>query len=253
MDEKEVKDSWNNHANGWKNLVDNKLQKFRTAIRNPAVIELLGEVKNKNILDIACGEGDSSRMIRSLGANVVGADISEEMIRLAQSRADEVEYLVASADNMPTLKKASFDVVVCLSMMNIDNLDSTFAEVSRVLKKSGSFVMSTAHPCFFGRPGRKIIKLQDNRLGIFVNDYFSASASVESFANKATDDANVSFKTITFPYKVSDYINALIKAGFVIEQVEEPRATDEKLLEDQEVKFWSTHAARNLMIKARKN
>lgn len=253
MDEKVVKDTWNNHANGWKNLVDNKLQKFRVAIRNPAVIGLLGEVRDKTILDIACGEGDSSRMIRSLGANVVGVDISEEMIRLAQSRADEVEYLVASADNMPTLKKASFDVVVCLSMMNIDNLDSTLTEISRVLKKSGSFVMSTAHPCFMGRPGRKIIKLQDNRLGIFVNDYFSASASVESVANKATDDANVSFKTITFPYKVSDYINALIKARFVIEQVEEPRATDEKLLEDQEVKFWSTHAARNLMIKARKN
>jgi 2-polyprenyl-3-methyl-5-hydroxy-6-metoxy-1,4-benzoquinol methylase len=253
MDEKVVKDTLSNHANGKKHLVDNKLQKFLAAIRNPAVIALLGEVKNKNILDIACGEGDSSRMIRSLGANVVGADISEEMIRLAQSRADEVEYLVASADNMPTLKKASFDVVVCLSMMNIDNLESMFAEVSRVLKKSGSFVMSTVHPCFLGRPGRKIIKLQDNRLGIFVNDYFSASASVESFANKATDDANVSFKTTTFPYKVSDYINALIKAGFVIEQVEEPRATDEKLLEDQDVKFWSTHAARNLMIKARKN
>jgi 2-polyprenyl-3-methyl-5-hydroxy-6-metoxy-1,4-benzoquinol methylase len=253
MDKNVVKDTWNNYADGWKSMVDNKLQKFRAAIRNPAVIKLLGDVKNKKVLDIACGEGDSSRMIQSLGAKVVGVDISEEMIRLAQSRDDEVEYLVASANEMPTLKKSSFDVVVCLSMMNIDSLDSTFAEVFRVLKKSGSFVMSTAHPCFFGRPGRKIIKLQDDRLGIFVNDYFSATASVESFANNAPDGSSVSFKTITFPYKVSDYMNALIKAGFVIEQVEEPRATDEKLLADAEVKFWSTHAARNLIIKARKN
>lgn len=252
MDEKDVRNSWDNHANAWKKIVDNRLSKFRTAIRNPAVIELLGNVKNKKVLDIACAEGDSSRLIQSLGAHVIGLDISDEMIRLAKSQQDNIDYVVGSASEMTMLKTSSFDVVVCLSMMNIDNLSQTFKEISRVLKKSGYFVMSTAHPCFFGRPGRKIIKLADNSLGIFVNNYFSDSPSVEAFSNRTPGTGQQEFKTITFPYKVSDYMNELIAAGFVIERVEEPNTTNPEYLSDSEVKFWSTHAARNLMIKVKK-
>lgn len=252
MDENEVKDSWNNHAGAWKKLVDNRLGKFRAAIRNPAIVELLGNVKNKVVLDIACAEGDSSRLIQSLGANVTGLDISDEMIQLAKSKQDNVNYVVSSASDMSCLQDASFDYVVCLSMMNIDDLPKTFSEISRVLKKTGYFVMSTAHPCFFGRPGRKIIKLPDGRHGIFVNHYFADEPSVESYGSPTSDAKGETFQTITFPYKVSDYMNALIESGFVIQKVLEPKASDKELLADPEVNFWSTHAARNLMIKARK-
>jgi len=252
MDEKEVKDSWNNHAGAWKKLVDNRLGKFRAAIRNPAIVELLGNVKNKAVLDIACAEGDSSRLIQSLGAKVTGLDISDEMIELAKSKQDSVTYVVGSASDMSCLQDGLFDSVVCLSMMNIDDLPKTFSEISRVLKKSGHFVMSTAHPCFFGRPGRKIIKLQDGRTGIFVNHYFADEPSVESYGSATSADKDEKFQTITFPYRVSDYINALIESGFLIEKVLEPKAVDKELLADPEINFWSTHAARNLMIKARK-
>ncbi|HZI07333.1 MAG TPA: class I SAM-dependent methyltransferase, partial [Archangium sp.] len=74
----------------------------------------LGDLTGLSVLDMACGEGMGTRLLKKWGAaHVVGIDISAEMIRLAQQNEDTqplgIEYRVADAATLG--KIGSFDRV----------------------------------------------------------------------------------------------------------------------------------------------
>src|SRR3989344_7663868 len=50
----------------------------------PNLLRLLGEVKGKKILDVACGTGYFSKKLAELGASVTGTDVSPELIAKAK-------------------------------------------------------------------------------------------------------------------------------------------------------------------------
>ena len=58
-----------------------KLAPWRTYIERYSLLKLLGKVRGKSVLDLACGEGFCSRLVRERGAaRVVGVDLSSGMI-----------------------------------------------------------------------------------------------------------------------------------------------------------------------------
>ena len=64
-----------------------KLQPWRAHIEAFTLIGLLGELEGKAVLDVACGEGFYTRLLRRRGADrVVGVDLSPGMIALARSQ-----------------------------------------------------------------------------------------------------------------------------------------------------------------------
>lgn len=82
---------------------------------------LAGQIKNRSVLDLACGTGFYSRLFKQWGAaKVVGVDVSEAMI--AAARAAEardrlgLEYLVADAADMPVL--GAFDVATATYLLH---------------------------------------------------------------------------------------------------------------------------------------
>ena len=79
-----------------------KLAPWRTYIERYSLLKLLGEVRGKSVLDLACGEGFYSRLVRARGAaRVVGVDLSSGMIGLAIAAEKEsplgIEYRVGDA------------------------------------------------------------------------------------------------------------------------------------------------------------
>jgi 2-polyprenyl-3-methyl-5-hydroxy-6-metoxy-1,4-benzoquinol methylase len=81
----------------------------------------IGHVQGLNILDLACGEGVYSRYFQQQGAaQVVGVDISQEMIGLAQAAEHQnplgVKYLVADVTELGQI--GEFDLVVSSYLLN---------------------------------------------------------------------------------------------------------------------------------------
>jgi len=82
----------------------------------------LGKIKNKKIIDIACGGGRVSVPLAKMGAQVTGIDISQEMIRYANEYAKKnscssnVNFIVASAWDTK-LPSYSFDKVLLLGIL----------------------------------------------------------------------------------------------------------------------------------------
>ena len=66
---------------------DSKQLPFREHLERHTLFQLLGDVRGKTVLDMACGEGFYTRLLKRAGASAVtGVDISEEMIRLAENQ-----------------------------------------------------------------------------------------------------------------------------------------------------------------------
>ena len=60
---------------------------FREHVERYTLFELLGDVRGKTVLDLACGDGFYTRLLRQAGAaEVTGVDVSEGMIELAEDR-----------------------------------------------------------------------------------------------------------------------------------------------------------------------
>ena len=64
-------------------------------------------------LDFGCGTGRSTRVLRKLGFDVTGVDISEDMLRIARSTDPSGDYRLVPGDNLNQFAAGSFDLVLC--------------------------------------------------------------------------------------------------------------------------------------------
>ncbi len=102
-------------------------------------------VKDKIVLDIACGEGYGSMLLSTFAASVTGVDISEEVIGFAKAKynKDSINFKTGTCDKIP-LEDSSVDVVVSFETIeHHDQHDAMMKEIKRVLKKDGMLIMSS--------------------------------------------------------------------------------------------------------------
>jgi 2-polyprenyl-3-methyl-5-hydroxy-6-metoxy-1,4-benzoquinol methylase len=73
-----------------------KQQPWRTYIEAFTLMEIIGDPQGKSVLDIACGEGFYSRLLRQYGARkVVGIDLSARMIALVHTLPNQIGSEIA--------------------------------------------------------------------------------------------------------------------------------------------------------------
>lgn len=99
----------------------------------------------KRVLDIASGEGYGSALLASVADSVIGVDVSEEAVVHARARyvKNNLAFKVGDAAEIP-LETASVDMVVSFETIeHHDRHDEMLAEVKRVLKPGGLFIISS--------------------------------------------------------------------------------------------------------------
>jgi len=115
----------------------------------PAVLDLLGPVASRRVLDVGCGPGFYAEAMVGRGATVVGLDQSPEMVGLAQRRlGDRAEFRVHDlAEPIAWLPDESFDLaVMALVIHHLDDRVAALREIHRLLRPGGVLVVSTHHP-----------------------------------------------------------------------------------------------------------
>lgn len=102
-------------------------------------------VRNKTVLDIACGEGYGAALMASSAASVVGADADAGTIAEAAKkyRQPNLNFQQADITSLP-FKDASFDAIVCFETLeHVAEHDAVLTELKRVLKPDGFLIIST--------------------------------------------------------------------------------------------------------------
>lgn len=115
----------------------------------PALLELLGDVRGRDLLDAGCGPGLYAEQLLARGARVTAVDVSPTMVRLARERlGDQTEVRVHDLERpLDWLPDERFDLVLlALVLHHLDDRRGALAELHRVLRPGGRLVLSNSHP-----------------------------------------------------------------------------------------------------------
>ncbi|MCM3169878.1 class I SAM-dependent methyltransferase [Peribacillus frigoritolerans] len=192
---------------------------------NPTLLSLMETVRNKNILDAGCGEGYLSRILARSEATVTAVDYSSRMIEIAKGRTPNdllIDYRQGNCEDLNSLEDKSFDLIVSnMVIQDLANYEKAFQEMYRLLVDGGCFIFSILHPCFV-TPESGWEKTKDGKkLHWNVDKYFYEGVYEQGLGDKE--------KMLFFHRTLTSYINTLIKTGFILECIIEPKPSKEML------------------------
>jgi len=106
------------------------------------LFEAVAEVEPRRVLEVGGGEGElARRIVRELGAELVGVDQSERMVEL--QRAKGIDARVGDVVEL-RFADGEFDVAVAAWMLyHVDDVDRALGELARVLREGGRLVAVT--------------------------------------------------------------------------------------------------------------
>ena len=114
--------------------------------RKEYVFKLIHDCRPKRILDFGCGSGDSTTELAVLGYDVLGIDVSPELIALAEERArldgvvDRAKFLAVDGTTA-TLPKAAFDLVLVQAVLHHVDLEESLRTLDHVLSPGGFLII----------------------------------------------------------------------------------------------------------------
>lgn len=113
----------------------------RSRVRN--LLEFMGDVKGKKILDMGGGGGFIAYMLSDRGAHVCLADFSEAAVAFAQSRFPQLKTVQISGYKLENLG-AQYDLVICLDVIeHLERPKDILEAIRKVLLPDGRFYIAT--------------------------------------------------------------------------------------------------------------
>ena len=245
--------SWESAAGWYDQVVGQDGSFFQQEVVFPGVLKLLGNVRGKRVLDLACGQGGFCRILAEQGATVTGVELSPSLVELAKKRSPRhIRYVQADARDLAPLKGETFDAITCiLAVQNMDVIEPVFQNCAGMLRLGSPFVIVMNHPSFriprqsgWGWDDER--KLQYRRVDRYLSEL---KIPIQTHPGAAPLE-----HTWTFHRALQDYVRTLSKAGFVIDALEEwtspkhsgpgPRARGENLARDEFPMFLALKAVR---------
>lgn len=207
-----IQREWETHAGWW--------QQYFTDGADPEYVEQILPLAGTHlreaglVLDLGCGEGQLARHVTAPGTRVVGLDAADAQLRVARERGGGPEYVRASALAVPLRDGVVDAVVACLVMEHVEDLDGAVAEVTRVLRPGGRFVMFINHP-LLQTPGSgwvddHILEEQYWRVGPYLPD------------DRSLEEVAPGVHLVFVHRPLHRYVNTMTAHGLLLEHLDEP-------------------------------
>jgi ubiquinone/menaquinone biosynthesis C-methylase UbiE len=101
------------------------------------------DVKDKDVLEIGCGNGYGGYLLNQLGPkSYIGLDVMEEQIEIAKKNQPQYKFIVQDATDLSQFADASKDVVIIFGVLHhIPEWRKVIDEIRRVLKPNGDLFL----------------------------------------------------------------------------------------------------------------
>ena len=197
---------------------------FNDCVETPILFAMLPELRGKTVLDIGCGMGQHAKQYAGMGAaSVLGIDLSEKMLAYARAHnsADHVVYQRLAMEDIDQLERR-FDLVTSsLAFDYVEDFGGLMRKIYRLLKEGGKLVFSMSHPivtAWDGAYDRYTRTETGERLYANLRNYCREGLRKVDWVVNGYE---------CWHRTVSTLINAMIGAGFVIEECQEARVPDD--------------------------
>lgn len=175
------------------------------------VLKMVGESNPKTILDIATGTGDLAILMAKTKADkIIGLDISAGMLEVgvqkiaAKNLTKTIEMVLGDSENMPFEDNYFDAITVAFGVRNFEHLEKGLAEILRVLKPNGTFViLETSVPD--KTPYKQGYQLYSNHILPLIGKLFSKDDAAYGYLSESA---------AAFPYG-EKLNNILRKIGFI--------------------------------------
>lgn len=175
------------------------------------VVDLVSQTNPERILDIATGTGDLAiSLAKSNAQEIIGLDISDGMLEVGREKIKQkklnnlIEMVIGDSEDLP-FEDNSFDAItVAFGVRNFETLDKGLAEILRVLKPNGIFViLETSVPT--KSPFKQGYKLYTKYILPNIGKLFSKDRSAYTYLSESAS---------VFPY--GEVLNNILrKIGFI--------------------------------------
>lgn len=197
---------------------------FNDCIESPILLSMLPDVRGKRVLDIGCGMGQHAKQYHDMGAeSVLGIDISERMLEFARTHffADNITYKQMALEDVSELCER-FDLITSSLVFDYaEDLDKLMRDVNGFLLDGAYFLFSMSHPMATAWDGTcdRYTRTEDGvRLYANIKNYMEEGKRTVKWVVEDYELYHRTFSTI---------VNAIVNAGFLIEECRESSVSKE--------------------------
>ena len=218
------REAWDANAEVWDARMGDEGNDFFNVLCWPVLASFLAAQPEQHILDIACGNGLTSRRLALLGANVAAFDFSANLIDLAKERLNpdsRIAYHVIDATDesaLLALGDHSFDSALCnMALFDMADLEPLFRALLKLLKPGGVFVFSLTHPAFNNASTVHVLEEVDEEGEIKTIYSVKTSRYMTPFHAKGLALRSQPKPQMYFERPLQYYLNLGFQNGFVLD------------------------------------
>ncbi|XZN90644.1 MAG: class I SAM-dependent methyltransferase [Microcoleus sp.] len=225
----ESQDNWNQLGSWWDDQTGESGNDLHRILIAPTTERLLSLKSGEKVLDIACGNGQFSRRLAALGAEVVACDFSESFLERARQHQQSInqniiyKHIDATKEaQLLSLGQRQFDAAVAnMALMDIVTIEPLLNALSQLLKVGGCFVFSILHPCFSSLGSQVMAEqiIEQEALTTLYSVKVTKYLTPSTQKGLATPGQPVSH--YYFHRSISHLLNICFAAGFVLDGIEE--------------------------------
>ena len=212
-----IRSNWDEMSDRWNDLrsdsivngiIENPYSIFRPELQD-MLKKYIGNLSNKRILVPASGDNREVFAFHLLGAKVTSSDISEKQLensaQVAKKHNWNIEFIRDDVVHLSQIKSSEYDVVYISNgvMIWVDDLNSMYKNINRVLKPNGYYMMYDAHPYMFPFD-------TDNTEKLTLRKDYNATGPFGKFE--------------IFNWRLQDIINSMLSANLNLLHMEEMNA-----------------------------
>lgn len=224
-----TKDAWEANAELWDTRMGDDGNDFFNTLCWPALAALLDLQTGQHILDIACGNGLTSRRLAALGAQVTAFDFSDNLIEKAKARSNNyqfpITYQVIDATDeqeLLILGEQKYDSALSnMALFDMADIETLFRTLPRFIKPNGTFVFSITHPCFNNASSMHVAEEMDLEGEIKTVYSVKVSHYMTHYSAKGLALRNQPKPQMYFERPLQYYLNLGFQNGFALDGFEE--------------------------------